>query len=59
MNDHHIELFTGKDGQWYWRRIAGNGEQVSGGSEGYVRKIDCLEEAENVNPGLEVRETDE
>lgn len=36
-----LELFTGSDGDWYWRFIASNGEEIARSSEGYRRKIDC------------------
>lgn len=33
-----IELFKGRDKQWYWRLRAGNGRIVAIGGEGYTRK---------------------
>jgi len=35
-----IEVFRGKDGQWYFRVKAGNG-QIVAQSEGYTRKYDA------------------
>lgn len=36
-----IELFKGKDGQWYFRLIGDNGEKLAV-SEGHVNRIDVI-----------------
>lgn len=37
-----IELFEGKDKQWYWRLLGGNGEKMAQ-SEGYTRKSGAIQ----------------
>lgn len=32
------EFFEGTDGDWYWRKMGGNGEEISRSSEGYSSK---------------------
>lgn len=39
------EVFKGEDGQFYFRRLAGNNEVVAQ-SEGYLKRRDAVEEAE-------------
>lgn len=41
------EVFEGRDGQWYWRLKAGNG-QVVGQSEGYVTRAGARRGARTV-----------
>lgn len=38
----HVELYTGEDGDWWFRSIAENGEQITRSSEGYRNKGDAL-----------------
>lgn len=38
----HLEVYEGRDGEWYWRLRAANGEPVASG-EGYVSKAGALE----------------
>ena len=38
------KVFQGKDGQWYFHRVAANGEVVAS-SEGYHNKSDATDEA--------------
>jgi uncharacterized protein YegP (UPF0339 family) len=40
-----IVVFQGNDGQWYYRRVATNGEPV-GTSEGYTRKASAKRAAQ-------------
>lgn len=49
----HFELFKGEDKEWYFRRVAANGETVSA-SEGYRRLKDAAAEAERQADGLAV-----
>lgn len=44
-----VEVFEGRDGQWYWRAVAGNGEIVSA-SEGYVSKWNAKRGARRLFP---------
>lgn len=37
-----FELFKGTNGQWYWRYVAGNGQIVAMGGEGYVNRSDAI-----------------
>ena len=50
MSD-RLEVFQGEDGQWYWHRVAPNGEQISHG-EAYTRKDDAETGALRANPDL-------
>jgi len=46
-----IEFYKDASGEWRWRRKAANGRTVADGSEGYVNKTDCMEQAERINKG--------
>jgi len=48
-----FEVFKGKDGQWYFRRVAANGEIVSS-SEGYKRRKDAVDECHREDKHLAV-----
>lgn len=41
-----IELYKDKKGEWRWKRRATNGNNVGASSEGYVKKSDCLANAQ-------------
>ena len=43
-----FEVYEGKDGQWYFRLKAGNGEIIARGSEGYTTKAACLKGIDSV-----------
>lgn len=43
-----FETFQGADRQWYWRLVAGNGQVVATGGEGFTRPEDALRAATNV-----------
>ena len=47
MSRYRIELFKGKDRQWYWRR---NG-RVMAVSEGYTRRVSALRAARRLQAG--------
>jgi len=53
-----LEVYEGVDGEWYWRRIAGNGEIVAEG-EGYTRKADATEGAKLNFPDDTIKEESE
>lgn len=55
MSD-RLEIFQGEDDQWYWRRVARNGETISQG-EAYTRKDDAEVGALRANPDLSEVET--
>jgi uncharacterized protein YegP (UPF0339 family) len=44
---YHIEVFQGKDNQWYWRLQSVNG-QILLASEGYTRKEAAVEASSNL-----------
>jgi len=48
-----IEIYKGDDGDWYFRRVAGNSRIVSG-SEGYRNFGDCEGEARKLYEGVPV-----
>jgi len=43
MSDRHVELFRGEDGDWYFRFVAANGEQITRSSEGYRNRQDAID----------------
>ena len=55
--DDVIQVYRGKDGQFYWRRKSPNGQVVSVGGEGYKTLGGAHAAAERENPNLEI--TDE
>ena len=52
QREDHVELFQGRDSDWYWRRRAGNGQIVATGGEGYVHRVDCVAAAQRINGPL-------
>jgi uncharacterized protein YegP (UPF0339 family) len=44
MND-KWEFYQDPKSLWRWRRIASNGRIVGSSSQGYVNKIDCIDNA--------------
>lgn len=57
-NKSKVEVYSGTDTQYYWRRRAANSQIVATGGEGYTRKDDCLDAAMRENPGLDVSESE-
>jgi len=59
----HVELYVGEDGDWYFRFVADNGEQITRSSEGYRNRGDAVEAillAHGIGaPIVEVREADD
>lgn len=49
MNRDYIEVYSGEDGKWYWRRCSANNEVISQG-QGYTRMRDALRGAVRANP---------
>ena len=45
-----VEVFRGKNGEWYYRTIADNGLELDRSSEGYVRRIDAVDAAQMSAP---------
>jgi uncharacterized protein YegP (UPF0339 family) len=39
------EFYKDRKGEWRWRRIAGNGREVGASTQGYVNRVDCVENA--------------
>lgn len=44
-----VEVYKDDEGQWRWRRIAPNGEKVSGSEEGFEHRQHAIESAEKYN----------
>lgn len=44
MND-KWEFYTDGQGEWRWRRTASNGRIVGASSQGYVNRVDCVDNA--------------
>jgi len=38
----HVEIYTGTDGDFYFRFVAENGEEITRSSEGYADKRDAI-----------------
>lgn len=53
-----VEVFRGDDGDWYWRRIATNGEELSRSSEGYQEQGEAVHMAGTVNKGIGITLTE-
>lgn len=51
-----VEIYRDKRGEYRWRRVAGNERQVAESGEGYIRKIDAVRMAKQLNEGLPVFE---
>jgi uncharacterized protein YegP (UPF0339 family) len=49
-----VHVFKGKDGDWYWSTVAGNGEIVADSAEGYVDRSYCVKKAVERNPDAEL-----
>jgi len=45
-----VTVRRAKDGGWYWRRVAPNGEELSRSSETYVHRYHALDQAIRLNP---------
>ena len=56
MADTHIVVYVDESGEYRWRAVAANGETVADSSEGYVRRIDCVEMASKMFPSLTIVE---
>lgn len=39
------QFYKDNSSKWRWRRIASNGMIVGASSQGYVNKLDCIENA--------------
>jgi uncharacterized protein YegP (UPF0339 family) len=39
------EFYKDKKGEWRWRRTAINGRVVGAATEGYINRLDCVENA--------------
>lgn len=44
MND-TFEIYRDAQGNWRWRRVAGNGRIVGASSESYINRTDCVANA--------------
>ena len=40
-----LTVYKDKKGEWRWRRVAVNRNNVGASSEGYVNKSDCIDNA--------------
>ena len=49
-----VHVFKGKDGDWCWSAVAGNGEIVADSAEGYVDRSYCVKTAVERNPDAEL-----
>lgn len=51
----HVHIYKGEDEQWYWRRVAPNGEIISDGAEGFADSENAFDNASrNFGNGPEV-----
>jgi uncharacterized protein YegP (UPF0339 family) len=48
-----LTVYQGRNGKWYYRKVAGNGEKTQG-SQGYASASGARRAARSQNPGLEV-----
>jgi uncharacterized protein YegP (UPF0339 family) len=54
-NNDRVTVYQGQDNRWYWRRQAGNGENVAVGGQGYASRQAAEEAARRNNPGIKSR----
>ncbi len=43
-----FEVYKDKKGEWRWRLVASNGNNIASSGEGYERKQGCLDAIESV-----------
>jgi uncharacterized protein YegP (UPF0339 family) len=48
-----LTVYRGRNGKWYYRKVAGNGEKTQG-SQGYASASGARRAARTQNPGLKV-----
>lgn len=53
--EHVVHVYRDAAGEWRWSRVAANGTIVADSGEGYVRRIDCITMAIEVNVGVPMR----
>lgn len=53
-----VEVYQGKDGAFYWRRQAVNGDVISDGGQGYGSHSDAVRAAERANADIDPDLTD-
>ena len=53
MKTPHVEVWKGSDGDYYFRFVAANGEQITRSSEGYRNRVDALDAAMLAHGGQE------
>lgn len=49
-----VFVYRAKNGDWYWRAVASNGNVVATSGEGYKHRLYAREAAEARNPGAEI-----
>lgn len=52
--EEHVTVYRDVKGEWRWNRKGANNKIISTSGEGYENKIDAVEMAERLNPGLPV-----
>ena len=45
---YRIEVYEGRDGDWYWRMVANNGKTIADGAEGYENRSNALRAAKRM-----------
>ena len=53
MSSERVELFKGRNGRWYFRHVARNGEKIAQ-SQGYTRKGSARRGALRAVPGAAI-----
>lgn len=54
MREATVYVYRDSSGEWRWRTIAGNGQEIGRSEESYVSRSYCLRVAKDRNPGLRV-----
>lgn len=49
-----VKVYKDSSGEWRWRRVAGNGKNVSTSGEGFISKSYAIDSAQRMNPDIEL-----
>lgn len=54
MSEAKVEVYRDTAGEWRWRVVSANGQEIGRSEEGYNKRSYCLQVARDRNPGLTV-----
>ena len=56
MSQGKIEIYKDKKGEFRWRLVAPNGQQIANGGEGYASKANCKKGIESAKKNIQTAE---